>query len=63
MDKTLISHNLFGTYVSKRIWDDIICIADHNNFFLKYKLCHAFGVKCDAVRNCLLFNVSSVPPG
>lgn len=44
-------------------WLRIICLAGQGKLFLKYELCHYFGVKCDGVRDCLVFNVSSVPPG
>lgn len=46
-----------------RKWLRIMYLADQGNLFLKYELCHYFGVKYDGVRDCLLFNVSSVPPG
>lgn len=44
-------------------WLRIICLADQGDLFLQCELCHYFGVECDGVRDCLLFNVSSVPPG
>lgn len=44
-------------------WLRIIYLADQGNLFIKYELCHYFGVKYDGVRDCVLVNVPSVPPG
>lgn len=41
----------------------ILCMADRSSFSLKYEVCRSFGVKHDGMTDCLLFNVSSFPPG